>query len=334
MFDNWFGKNEGIELIAERLRNGVPYVKAYDLNDKAAIYFKGTGEHIRGTGVHRVYDIHFKCIYLNGHWSGGLSDWQPVSSSVYLKSQLEDLNDSYLIELRDQEGENDPEEVVAWLKKIVSRLKPHQCYHLENMSITNELFSGDLIRLYKGESEVMIPREYIGNRRLIGGTELGTTFNSNRVATFNDEKIKREHRLDTDPKRWYEIKKVASVNDKHAIRLTHRKTAHASVHYFTMGIIADSKAAASRPFYVKELLQVAVDELAKVYPPNDYHLEIFTNAIDFTWDGKTVSVDTYHSTQSKYPASVDTQPLLVYKPLVASNVVWLDRFIEWKIKNA
>lgn len=328
-----FGENEGLELIAARLRNGVPYVKAYDRNDGVLVYFKGTGEYLGGWGNKRRYDVKFQIL---GHHKGYgeiLSDFKHVSQSRYMDVNLPELDGSYLIELRDQVGENDPEEVIAWLGKIASRLKPHQTYNLVEMNITNDLFAGDRIRLYHGKREILVPREYIGNRRLITEGELGTVFNGNKVNIFDDEKIKREHRKNTDPKRWFVTKKVDSVNDKHAIRFTHRKTANAPIHYYSMEIIADSKAMAGHPFYVEELLGKAVNALGDKHPASEYHLEIFTSNIDFTWDNKTVSVDTYRDNQSKYPAGVDKQPLLIYPELVVIPYVTHDSGSGYYIRD-
>lgn len=330
IFDNWFGKNEGLELIAERLRSGVPYVKAYARREMALVYFKGTGRYLGGRGINKRYDVHYQVLGHKGNRTDTLSDWNPVDDVAYMRINLMDLEDSDFHELRDQEGENDREEVIAWLKKIASRLKPHQYYKLHEMAITNEIFSGDNIRLYVDKREILVPLEYMGNRRLITSSELGAAFDPNQVGVFDDTKIDRKHRKDTDPKRWYEIKKVDSVNDKHAIRLTHRKTAHAPIHYYAMEIIADSKAAASRPFYVKELLVSAIERLAKDYKIGDYQLDIFTDAIDFTWDGKTVPVGVYCTNQSKYPASVDTQPLLVNPPLKVLFSVYMGT-VSWRI---
>jgi hypothetical protein len=317
-----FGKMEGLELIAARLRNGAPYVKAYDGQDNGLVYFKGTGEHVSGWGQEKRYDVHFQVLNHVKGYGEILTDWHPVHKSMYLRANLEDLKDSYLIGLQDQEGENDPEEVIAWLRKIASRLKPHQAYTLNMMTITHELFSGDRIRMFGGGREVLIPREYMGNRRLVTEAELGTTFNGNKVRVANEEKIKREHRLNTDPKRWFVLTKVDSVTDKHAIRFTHRKTANAPVFYYALEIIADSKAMVGHPFYVKELLCSAVDSLSKDHSSGDYQLEITTSAIDFTWDNKTVSIDVYRDNQSKYPASVDKQPVLIYPELMVVGYVY------------
>lgn len=315
LYNRYFGRNEGIELIAARLRNGTPYVKAYDAKDSTLFYFSGSGRYIRGTGLLREYDINYQCIYPTGNWHGRANESEPLSSSIYLRTYLEDLDSTYIRALRDQEGENDPEEVIAWLKTIAARLKPYQCYKTANLSITNEIFSGDNIRLYSGKNEVLIPRQFIGNRRLFCESLIGTAFNADKVDVFDEAKIDRKHRRDKDLKRWFVTEKVELSTDRHAIRLTHRNTAHSKIHYFTMAIIADSKAMAGRPFYVKELLAKAVNEIGKTYSATDYDLEIFPSNIDFTWDNKTVSIDVYRDTQSKYPASVDNQPLLIYPPL-------------------
>lgn len=327
-----FGENEGIELIARRLRNGVPYVKAYDSSDSALVYFKGTGAYQSGWGNKKTYDIHYQVLNHRDGWKEPLTDWRPVSDSVWMQIHLEDLDQTDIRDLRDQVGENDPTEVIAWLGKIASRLKPFQSYTLSEMSISNDLFAGDSIRLYNGKREILVPREYIGNRRLITEAELGTVFNGNKVKIFDEEKIKREHRKNTDPRRWFVTKKVDSVNDKHALRFRHRQTASAPVHYYAMEIIADSKAIAGHPFYVEELLCKAASQLARLHPMSEFWLEIDTSAIDITWDNKTVSIDTYRDNQSKYPASVDKQPLLIYPELVVQDYVRYDSGPEWSIR--
>ena len=323
------GRNEGIELIAQRLRNGTPRVKAYDISDNAIIHFRGTGKYLSGWGNKRVYDIQFQLLNHRETYRETLTEWAPVSESVWMRAHLDDLDDSDFRDLRDQEGENDPEEVIAWLGKIASRLKPHQFYSLNSMNVSNSLFAGDNIRLYSGKQEVLIPREYISSRRLIGGSELGTAFDPKRVGILDEKKIARIHRKNDDPKRWFELKKVESVNDKHAIRFTHRKTANAPVHYYALEIIADSKAMAGHPFYVEELLSTAVSSLQ--HSASNYSLEINTSAIDFTWDNKTVSIDVYRDNQSKYPASVDLQPLLIYPELVVKHYVGYPSDQGWYI---
>ena len=315
LFNRYLGENEGIELIAQRLRNGAPYVKAYDSDDQSIIYFYGTGKKQRGLGNQREYDIHYEELHYIRREASVVTPLRPVKDSLYMWHNLVDLDDTYFRELVDQEGENDPNEVIDHLKSIASRLKPYQIYTMDRMNITADLFEGDNIRMYSGHSERLIPRRFIGNRRLVGVHELGIAFDPSRVKILDQNKIARVHRANTDPKRWYEIKQLESVTDKHAIRFTHRKTANAPVHYYNMEIIIDSKAMPSHPFYVEELLRSALAELSKDYPEGYYYLEIFPSEITITWDGKTSTIDAYLDNQRKYPASVDKQPILIYQPL-------------------
>lgn len=319
IYNRWFGENKGLEHIAQQLRSGRPYLKITDKHNMQPIYLRGTGLHISGTGNQRTYDIRihqFNAIPTETSLliARKLADCQILNQAISEENYTRFSNPTYL------EGRNDPAEVMELLKKIASRLKPHQCYKLQNLRITNSIFSKDGIRFYDHNNrEWVVPHDLIDDRYYVSTGDLVTGFDPAKVAVFDEAKIKREHRNDKDPKRWYELKQVESITDRHAFTFTHACTGAAPLAHYSLDIIIDAKNAVSKPFYVKEIIASALNTLNTKYPAGTYFVDGDTSQINITWAGETTSIDTYRDNQLKYPASVDKQPVLIYPELVVTQ---------------
>jgi hypothetical protein len=178
-------------------------------------------------------------------------------------------------------------------------------------------------RLYSyNRDEINVPTSFITSTRLVTQQDLDRDFEVDRVKILNEDKIARQHRPDRDLKRWYVVEEVKSIEDRHAIRFTHRSTAGDKVKYFRFDIDIDSRNQFSKPFYVTELLEDAVKKLEQTYSASQYQLELFVdNILISVPDVPKMSLADYVTRQVKHPTNADTLPILVHdKPRVRNTV--------------
>ena len=321
-WERHFGENQGVEAIAARLRSGEQIVSASCRANGELYEFRGTGIFLGGHGNQREYFIEFRklltssCIHPNV-----ATDWVKLSRDTWEFADLRDMTDSYFMDIHQAAPKNDEHTVVEFLRTIAKRLKPHQYYLLDNMAISADLFTRTGYRLYShNRIENDVPHTMIGSRRLITKGELEHRFDPLKVRILDETKIAREHRADTDIKRWYTVKKVETLSDEHVIRFTHRNTAHAKVAYYQLAIEVDARNQAGKPFYVTEILTDAVKQLGKDYPDDKYHLEIFPANITITVpDCPKMLLDAYAKRQDQYPENRDHNPILINDQPVVRN---------------
>lgn len=318
--DYHFGTNEGVDLIAKRLNSGVERIHAYS---RGEIYeFRGTGVLLSGKGNHKVYDIDFRKLNPMGFEKiNQVTEFKRLTPDLWEYTRLAKLETSGFSDLDSPVEFHPVDLVVEQLRKIASRLKPEQYYLLGKYGVSMDLFQPNGYRLYAEKGiEINVPATMIGHPRLFSHADLGKTFDRANVLVLNESKIARQHRNDKDIKRWYEVRQVPSVLDRHVLRYTHRSTAHAEVFYYDVKIIIDATNQKGRPFYLTEIVKAAVAGLNSKHRSDEWHLELDYNNIQIEVAGEdTCSIDAYLNKQRNYPARVDTHPILVDDNPVVCN---------------
>lgn len=339
MFDKWFGKNAGLELIASRLRAGAPHVTAQGRNGESIFWFTGSGAFLGGYGKNRRYDVKVRMIFLvDGACPRKISDLARVDEDKWLTEALANYGYGYIQRLDVDLPEHDTVAVLQKLKQVAARLKPGQMYHFDRLSITQDLFKEDGIQLFtRSKRAIIVPDLFIGTQYLFTPTDINEPFNKEYVVVFDDAKIQRQHRRDDDIKRWFKIEDVKSVENPHTFKFTHRKTGGAATRYYRLDIVLDSKGLAGRPFYLREIVLAALKELTKDYPAATYELELDTSTIMLKYDDNVLTTArAYHERQLKYPLMVDTYPKLIWEDLVvvgASNAHGVQATYKIKSKD-
>lgn len=322
-FIRHFGANQGVEHLAARLRAGEKLIAAFCRANGEMYEFRGTGIFLGGHGNQREYYIEFrKLLPMSYGKPNVVTEWAKLGKDTWEFNELQDMTDSYFMDIDKSAPKNDETAVMEFLRMIAKRLKPHQYYLLDNMAVSSELFTKVGYRLYThNRAETDVPHSMIGSRRLVTKDELESRFDPNKVRILDEDKIDRVHRPDTDIKRWYTIKKVESVTSKHVIRFTHRNTAHAKTDYYGVSIEIDARNQAGKPFYVTQILAAAVRQLEKEHPDKAWHLEIFPENINITTpDCPTITIDAYSKRQDQYPENKDHNPILIDdKPMVRNT---------------
>jgi hypothetical protein len=336
-FNRHFGENQGVERIAARLRAGEQLISAYCRGQGELYEFRGTGIFLGGHGNEREYFIEFRKFYLHSYNSfNTATDWVKLSRVTWEFNELEDMTDSYFMDIHESAPKNDEAAVLELMRTIAKRLKPHQFYVFNNYAISAEIFTRTGYRLYThGRVELDIPHTMIGSTRIFNKSELEHRFDPKNVRILDEVKIARQHRADTDPKRWYTTKQVASVGDKHVFRLTHRKTAHAKVAYFSMAIDIDQRNQAGKPFYVTELVRDALKAIERDHPDHEWHLELFPENLTIQVpDCPLMSIADYVKRQADYPENVDHNPILINdRPVVLNCINYHGNSSSWEVLN-
>lgn len=338
IYNRFFGHNEGVELIASRLRDGEASVTAYNTVTDKAIWFTGSGRLIGGYGNRKIYDIKYRTIeYSTRNGIYVASDLAPLSKSEFLVNQLYNLDDPSSVDLLNPLVKHDIVEVITLLKKVAARLKPGQRYSFDRVAITQDLFCPEGIRVHTLDKGTMIiPELLIDHPWIITPRDLKADFDRSRVNVHDEKKLKRIHRNDTDIKRWFEVVEVDKVESPHTFAFTHRQTAGAPVKYYLLKIMLDSKGLAKRPFYVTEIVTKAVRELNELYPEGTYSLKLNMDTITLKHeDSPEVPLKVYLDQQAKYPGRVDTHPVVYFEELVVTDYlgpysVSVDYVIETK----
>lgn len=321
-----FGNNQGVELIASRLRDGAFQVNAYNQRLGRLYEFRGTGIYRGGRGNQKEYYIEFRYLLINDFGYSNYhtaTDWIKLARVSYEFLALQNLDDSDFHDLLEPAPVNDEIHVVDALRKIANRLKPHQFYRMSNFAVSSDMFTQAGYRLYScNRAEINVPTSFITSTRLVTQQDLDRDFEVDRVKTLNEDKIARQHRPDRDLKRWYVVEEVPSIEARHAIRFTHRNTAGDKVKYFRFDIDIDSRNQFSKPFYVTELLEDAVKKLEKTYGAGQYQLELFVDEILIgVPDVPKMSLADYVARQVKHPSNATTLPILIHDKPRVRNIV-------------
>jgi hypothetical protein len=334
-----FGNNQGVELIASRLRDGYFQVNAYNHRHGRLYEFRGTGIYLGGRGNQKEYFIEFRYLQINDFGYSNYhtaTDWVKLSRDTYEFEKLQNLDDSDFRDLIEPAPVNDEAHVVEALRKVANRLKPHQFYQMAQFAVSSDMFTQAGYRLYScNRDEINVPTSFITSARLVTQQDLERDFEVDRVKILNEDKIARQHRPDRDLKRWYVVEEVKSIEDRHAIRFTHRSTAGDKVKYFRFDIDIDSRNQFSKPFYVTELLEDAVKKLEKTYSASQYQLELFVdNILISVPDVPKMSLADYVARQVKHPTNADTLPILIHdKPRVRHTVNCYGYSPGWHIET-
>lgn len=315
---NWykdmFGTNEGIELIVKRLANGAGSILSYNVNTEGLHEFSGTGKYLFGRGRNKTYDIQSRVLYAKPYSRySGLKGVVTVAGGDQASKALECLYNTPFQGLETVQACHYPAEVIKFLSGISSRLKPYQGYPLGNFYITDSFYCKEGYTVLNGSyTKIVIPASMIGSYDLFSDADLMHKFDPDNIVVLDQEKIYRNHRKDTDLRRWFTVTKVDSVTSKHVMAYTHRCTAGGKAAYYNVQFVIDSTGQAGKPFYTTELLKAAMATLAKEHNSTEWGVEIYPENIQvLAYDHKPMPLMDYVTRQDTYPENRMHNPIVI-----------------------
>lgn len=338
IWNNWFGVNRGILKLTQRLQRGEKSIITYCRNDHALYEFRGSGKHVSGRGDQTEYQIMYRTLYFKQlYMSSKVSEWLPVTRDTTIFTELRYLDNGWFSDIGLPRSKHDIDTVATYLKSIASRLKPYQGYPIgSGLHMTNSFFTNEGYVFYdRNNFEVRVPKSMICEYEFISQVEILNKFDPELIKVMDQEKIDRVHRNDKDLKRWYILKPVTSSQVNHVIRFTHRNTGHAKVALYDFTIVIDSRAQASKPFYVTELLCKAIESLDRVHPMNEWHVELFVDNIHVkVYDHPEQTLDAYVVRQENYPENRDHNPIIINdNPGVRNTFCGYLGTVKWHIET-
>lgn len=304
--------------IAEMLRDGAQMVRVKYRNRIEARYYTGTGNPYNNClGKRKRWTMHVqrfeidqeskvsKLINLGLPWMDGpeldlLLDWD-----------WGNVSDISIVKQYETEYKQIDNEII----NVVRRLKPGQAYDMFGTGIHQDTLQPEGFLLNIGINRVLVPDNLVATELAFNNYTVDKPFDPKKVYVGDEKLIKRQHRPSHDLARWLEIKQVPSVEDDWVLCFTHSETAGAPVFYYSLEIIIDNKSMKAHPFYVTDLVNFALRKIRKVHNNGYYTLDVVN--IKVTWNGETKPLLGWLDNVRRYPALLDEQPNLVYKPLQA-----------------
>lgn len=303
-----FKRDEELSWVTEILEllkskdNLVVKVKTYT----GTYYFQGYGDF----NSLKVFQLHFDTV------AGIVKPTQPVYLTQN-SSLLEYINQAFDYGNFSIEAAKNHtysfEAFTDYVRHIVSRLRPGQGYFITDtiMVDTNWLTEHGEVIVTKNGKKYGFGEGMVMLDVFLPSIDLSKKFDPSKVTVADEKLIKREHRKFTDPKRWLVIKQVASIGDDWVISATANNTAEAPVYYYTVEVDINHHSVAGYPFYIKDLLQVAVDTILEYHPGFTLNLQDENILIKFK-DGPSEPVFKWVERQKAYPKLKDSEPIIFY----------------------
>lgn len=301
--------------IAKMLRDGTPIVKVKYRSSVQPRYYTGTGLPYgsgRGKRARWMMEVtHFE------NQGDGLYGLTPKILPWMDQTELDlllkwDNRDVYGIEAVFVSAVT-PTDQLDIIKDIVRRLKPGQGYGYGCAEIKQDFIQPDGYLIHMGHTKFLVSEEYLNTGVVFPRDQFGSDFKVKNLFIADEKKIKRQHRPNTDLKRWTVLTHLVSNEEPWAIKYTHDKTAGAPVHYYGLAIDIDSKLMKGHPFYITELLNSAVNEVYAKHGSGSYTLN--TDRIFIQWEGHSDRLPNWLEHAKKFEGFVDTAPVIIYKKL-------------------
>lgn len=336
LYQRWFGVNAGVLAVINRLKIKGSPLSIYDTGSCNLYELRGSGRHLSGRGKLKVYDIEIRQLRIESLYRDEcVSDWTAFNLDHPFYSRLNMLSEDNINDLNDP-GElklNDPDFVISTLRKIAGRLKQYQGYPLGRLTVTSDLITSKGYQFICNGFKLVVPTSMVSTTCFITNDELSAEFNPNLVKVMDQEKILRQHRHDTDPKRWYIISKIESATKPYVVKFTPRKSGVDKVAMYAIDLHIDSRNQGGKPFYVTELIKDAIQTLSTKHPDHSWDIKLYNDAIKVhVFEHPKLSITEYTERQDKWPEHVDHNPILIDDvPVVKHGVGEFNLYNTWKI---
>ncbi len=306
--------------VAELLREGHPIVKVRYRNAQPR-YYMGTGQSYNNKTGHKARWMMTVCHFERG--DDGVHRLTPQIHPWLDNVELELLQKMsfdrvFGIDLVSVSNVNTFDQV-HFLKDILRRLKPGQGYNYSGAEIKTDLIQPDGYLIHLGSLKYILPERFINTCMVFPLNEFNNDFKVKNLYVADEKKIKRQHRLSTDLKRWTVITPLVSTDDPWVVKYTHSKTAAAPVFYYGLTLDIDSKLMKGHPFYITELINSALKEIVPKH--DEGHYEINAQSIIIKWEDKELTLPQWLDNVSRFPTNVDVAPVMIYKPRDVYTVI-------------
>lgn len=301
--------------VAKMLRSGIPIVKVRYRSHPEPRYYTGTGlPYGNGSGKRARWMMevtHFEELH------DGISELAPKILPWMDATELDllvkwDNSHVYMIEAVFVSAVTHDDQLDI-IKDIVRRLKPGQGYNYSGSEIKQDFIQPDGYLVHTGNTKRLVSEEYLNTGVVFPRDAFGSDFKVKNLFIADEKKIKRQHRPNTDLKRWTVLTHLVSNEEPWVIKYTHDNTAGAPVHYYGLTIDIDSKLMKGHPFYITELVDSAANEVFAKHGAGNYTLN--TDRIFIQWEGHSDRLPNWLEHAKKFEGFVDAAPVIVYKKL-------------------
>lgn len=301
--------------VAKMLRSGIPIVRVRYRNKPEARLYTGTGlPYGNGSGKRArwMMDVtHFE------DREDGVSELVPKILPWMDQTELDFLvkwDDSHVFMIEAVfVSAVDKTDQLNILKDIVRRLKPGQGYRYSGSEIKQDFIQPEGYLVHTGGAKRLVTEEYLNTGVVFPYDQFGSDFKVKNLYIADEKKIKRQHRPNTDLKRWTVLTHLVSNEDPWVIRYTHDTTAGAPVHYYGLTIDIDSKLMKGHPFYITELVNSFANEVFAKHGAGHYTLK--TDRIFIQWEGNSELLPNWLELAKKFERFVDNAPVIIYRKL-------------------
>lgn len=302
-------------VVAKMLRDGIPIVKVRYRNHSEPRYYIGTGLPY-GNGIGKrarwMMDVtHFE------NRDDGVTTLTPKVPPWMDQTELDlllkwDRDTVYMIEAVFVSAVTQADQLDI-IKDIVRRLKPGQGYNYSGSEIKQDFIQPDGYLVHTGNNKRLVSEEYLNTGVVFPRDQFGSDFKVKNLFIADETKIKRQHRPNTDLKRWTVLTHLVSNEEPWVIKYTHDNTAGAPVHYYGLTIDIDSKLMKGHPFYITRLVGSAANEVFAKHGAGSYTLN--TDRVFIQWEGRSERLPTWLEHAKKFEGFVDSAPVIIYKKL-------------------